>query len=117
MQPATDVTAEAVSFLSAGYRSGVEWWEVIVLLRKMAIFVVAALCPLSWSTRSYIIYLLLVLVGAELLHIRVKPYVDPMLNGLEALARVFLKTHMKAKAAADAEGASEGALTQDADSD
>ncbi|CAE7913449.1 pmp10, partial [Symbiodinium necroappetens] len=72
-----------VGFLVAGYEPGCRWWEVTVLVRKSAIYVVAACFPMSWAPEAHLVYLLLITVVAELVHCSIRPYVSPRLNRLE----------------------------------
>mmetsp|Transcript_4841 Transcript_4841/g.8398 ORF Transcript_4841/g.8398 Transcript_4841/m.8398 type:complete len:1118 (+) Transcript_4841:44-3397(+) len=72
-----------ISFLVTGYREEFHWWEAIVLLRKMTIFAVAVFFPLSSNSRSYTIYLAMVMLAALLANNSVRPYSDPALNSLE----------------------------------
>ena len=75
---------ETVAFLVVGYRPTLRWWEVIVLVRKTAIFVVAAMFPMSWAPGAHVIYLLGITIVAQLLHVTIQPYANDFLNRLEA---------------------------------
>ncbi|CAE6952645.1 pmp10 [Symbiodinium sp. CCMP2592] len=75
---------ETAAFLVAGYRPTLRWWEVIVLGRKAAVFVVATLLPMSWAPASHLVYLLGIMIVAEILHVTIRPYASPFLNRLEA---------------------------------
>ncbi|CAE6952665.1 pmp10 [Symbiodinium sp. CCMP2592] len=79
-----DERRETVAFLVAGYRPTFRWWEVMVLGRKAAIFVVATLLPMSWAPGAHLVYLLGIMIVAELLHITIRPYASTLLNRLEA---------------------------------
>ena len=75
---------ETVAFLTAGYKPMLCWWEVIVLSRKAAVFIVATWFPMSWAPGIHLVYLLSIVAVAELLHATVQPYDNASLNRLEA---------------------------------
>ena len=75
---------ETVAFLTAGYKPMLCWWEITVLSRKTAVFVVATWFPMSWAPEIHLIYLLSIVAVAELLHATVQPYDNASLNRLEA---------------------------------
>ncbi|CAE7267627.1 pmp10 [Symbiodinium sp. CCMP2456] len=75
---------ETVAFLVAGYRPALPWWEVVVLGRKAAIFAVSTLLPMSLAPAAHLIYLLGIMIFAELLHITIRPYANSDWNRLEA---------------------------------
>lgn len=74
---------QTVGFLVAGYEPRYRWWEVTVLARKSAIYIVAACFPMSWAPGAHLVYLLLIMVLAELIHGSIRPYVSPRLNRLD----------------------------------
>eukprot|EP00971_Amphidinium_carterae_P156496 3102277-Amphidinium_carterae.1 len=63
-----------INFLVTGYREDVQWWEALVLLRKMAIFAVAVYWPLSSDSHGNNANLSLVMIAALLMNIKMKPY-------------------------------------------
>ena len=73
-----------IGYLVAGYRPTLRWWEVTVLARKAAIYVVATSFPMSWAPGTHLIYLLGIILVAELVHVTVKPYENASFNRLEA---------------------------------
>ena len=75
-----------IGFLVAGYEYRYRWWEVTVLARKAAIFVVAAWFPMSWAPGAHLVYLILIMVFAELIHGSIRPYISPRLDRLEGQA-------------------------------
>ncbi|CAE7399538.1 pmp10 [Symbiodinium necroappetens] len=79
-----DQRSETVAFLVAGYRPTLRWWEVMVLGRKAAIFAVSALLPMSLAPASHLIYLLGIVVVAELLHVTIRPHASNLWHRLEA---------------------------------
>ncbi|CAE7759614.1 pmp10 [Symbiodinium sp. CCMP2456] len=83
-QPEGESDTEA--FLVAGYRPEVRWWEVTVLARKAAILIIATLFPMSWAPAAHLVYLLVITILAELVHVQVQPYASADLNRLEAMA-------------------------------
>ena len=66
-----DQQAESFAFLVAGYRPLLPWWEITVLIRKVAIFVVATWFPMSFAPGAHLLYLLVVMIVAELVHVSV----------------------------------------------
>ena len=77
---------QTVGFLVTGYKPWLRWWEVTVLARKSAIFIVATWFPMSFAPGAHLAYLLLIVVVAELVHSTVRPYSSPFLNRLEGQA-------------------------------
>ncbi|CAE7684254.1 pmp10 [Symbiodinium sp. CCMP2456] len=75
---------QTIGYLVAGYRPTLRWWEVTVLARKAAIYVVATSFPMSWAPGTHLIYLLGIILVAELVHVTVKPYENASFNRLEA---------------------------------
>ena len=83
---ATAEREATVAFLVAGYEPRYCWWEVTVLLRKSAIYVVATWFPMSWAPGAHLTYLALIMTGAELIHGTIRPYKSPSLDRLEGQA-------------------------------
>ena len=67
-----DQQAQSFAFLVAGYRPLLRWWEITVLIRKVAIFVVATWFPMSFAPGAHLLYLLVVMIVAELVHVSVR---------------------------------------------
>ena len=57
-----------------------------MLTRKAAIYVIAACFPMSWAPAAHLIYLILTVVLAELVHSSIRPYISPRLDRLEGQA-------------------------------
>jgi hypothetical protein len=71
------------SFTYDGARDGLFWWEAVVLTRKLAVSLAAALIP-GAVMQSFAVSI--VLVAALVLHLLVKPYALYGLNALEAVS-------------------------------
>merc|ERR1712098_545736 len=74
------------SFLVAGYKKGLEWWEVLVLMRKILLVTAAILSPASYAASSQIKmchFILGVALGCQL---AVQPFQDNFLNRVEGMA-------------------------------
>ncbi|CAE7042132.1 pmp10, partial [Symbiodinium natans] len=77
---------ETVAFLVAGYEPKYRWWEVTVLFRKSAIYVVATWFPMSWAPGAHLVYLALIVATAELIHTTFQPYHSSLLDRIESQA-------------------------------
>ena len=75
-----------MGFLVSHYRPGVEWWELVPLLRKVLLLQVRVFSPPSYAASTYLTLTLAVLVSSLLLHVVVWPYEDVYLNRIEGSA-------------------------------
>jgi len=72
-----------LGFLIAGFRDHAEWWEVIVLIRKMLLVSVAVISPVSYAPQSYLFSVIFVMGVSLVLHVAMRPYTDRFLNRVE----------------------------------
>ncbi|OLQ03653.1 Twinkle-like protein, chloroplastic/mitochondrial [Symbiodinium microadriaticum] len=75
-----------MGFLVSHYRPGVEWWELVPLLRKVLLLQVRVFSPPSYAASTNLTLTLAVLVSSLLLHVVVWPYEDSYLNRIEGSA-------------------------------
>ncbi|CAE7747996.1 unnamed protein product, partial [Symbiodinium necroappetens] len=75
-----------MGFLVSHYRPGVEWWELVPLLRKVLLLQVRVFSPPSYAASTNLTLTLAVLVSSLLLHVVVWPYEDVYLNRIEGSA-------------------------------
>eukprot|EP00930_Biecheleria_cincta_P034001 TRINITY_DN23532_c0_g1_i1.p1 TRINITY_DN23532_c0_g1~~TRINITY_DN23532_c0_g1_i1.p1 ORF type:complete len:1097 (+),score=145.69 TRINITY_DN23532_c0_g1_i1:127-3417(+) len=74
---------EALSFLTAGYKPHRQYWETLVLLRRMLIRAIATMFPLSQATESQIVFSSVVMNSSLLAHAVFQPFEDDLLNRVE----------------------------------
>ncbi|CAK0839067.1 unnamed protein product [Prorocentrum cordatum] len=64
-------------FLTGAYKAKTRWWEVVVMVRKVAFAIIVALCPQSYALGTHLLAVLMVLGVALSLHLTVRPYAVP----------------------------------------
>ena len=70
-------------FMFAGYDIGFEWWESVVMFRKMS-FVMLAIFLRQYGAAAQVTAASLVLISALSLHLQYRPFVDEGLDRLES---------------------------------
>jgi len=63
-----------LGFLTGAYKDKKRWWEVVVLMRKLAFAIIVALCPQSYAMFTHLLAVLMVLVVAMAFHLKERPY-------------------------------------------
>lgn len=83
---------ETLSYLTAEYQPAFEWWETLVLLRKMSLAAVNTMWPASYAPTSYCLFCSIVVGTALMLHCWCRPFKSAFLNLVEtgALFSAFL---------------------------
>lgn len=74
---------ELTTFITAGYNSSHEWWEIVVLVRRLSIQVLASLAPMSYYSNLHAGGLILIVALAFYFQASRSPYQLRDLNKLE----------------------------------
>eukprot|EP00930_Biecheleria_cincta_P095974 TRINITY_DN87858_c0_g1_i1.p1 TRINITY_DN87858_c0_g1~~TRINITY_DN87858_c0_g1_i1.p1 ORF type:complete len:1012 (+),score=166.49 TRINITY_DN87858_c0_g1_i1:77-3037(+) len=80
--------AGSFDFLTSAYKHKRQYWEVVVLLRRMAICAVGTLFPLSYSPLAQILFSSTIMFAALVAHVMFRPFEDSVLNSIEFLSLV-----------------------------
>eukprot|EP00930_Biecheleria_cincta_P037596 TRINITY_DN25821_c0_g1_i1.p1 TRINITY_DN25821_c0_g1~~TRINITY_DN25821_c0_g1_i1.p1 ORF type:complete len:1267 (+),score=147.16 TRINITY_DN25821_c0_g1_i1:92-3892(+) len=83
---------ETLGYLSVDYQETYQWWETMVLIRKMSLAAVKTLWPASYAPSSYCLFCNIVVGTALMMHCWCCPYRSNFLNRVEigALFSAFL---------------------------
>jgi len=81
-----DVLA-TLGFLMAGFKVNTFFWEVVIMLRKLAVVAITVLIE-PWGVRVQTYSALAVIFAASVLHSLYQPYKEAQLNALELVALV-----------------------------
>eukprot|EP00930_Biecheleria_cincta_P028743 TRINITY_DN20042_c0_g1_i2.p1 TRINITY_DN20042_c0_g1~~TRINITY_DN20042_c0_g1_i2.p1 ORF type:complete len:1185 (-),score=107.03 TRINITY_DN20042_c0_g1_i2:206-3760(-) len=74
---------DCLGYLVAGYRKECQWWEVVVVLRKALLVCAVILFPSSYTPSSLTTCAVTVTLAATVLHVRLQPYDDALMNAVE----------------------------------
>lgn len=74
---------ECLGYLVAGYKGTRQWWEVVVVLRRALFVSSVTLFPASYAPNYLTTSAVTVILASTLLHVRLQPYDDEMMNSLE----------------------------------
>jgi hypothetical protein len=78
----------ALDFLTSAYKDKRQYWEVLVLLRRMAICAVGTLFPLSYSPLAQILFSSTIMFASLVAQVMFRPFEDSVLNSIEFLSLV-----------------------------